>query len=181
MSENSEEVNLVCVSINYNNWESEGLTTATESGVTICRTNHFTSFAVFVTPYERETGTIDTILSILSYVLVSASFISLVISLLLFIFAGKAFFKVEANIIYFNYCISLLLATGVFLFGIQTGKFNRVVCMIVAFLLHYTWLAAFTWTLCIGILIMFKLVIGKLYIFINVGPLNGQLYPFKNV
>ena len=181
MSENDEEVHLVCVSLNGSNWESTGITTEVESGLVICRTNHFTSFAVFVTPYKRESDITGKILSILSYVLVSISFISLIISLILFIIAGKAFFKVETNIIYFNYCISLLLATGVFLFGIQTGKFNRVVCMIVAFLLHYTWLAAFTWTLCIGILIMFKLVIGKLYIFINVGPLNGQLYPFKNV
>ena len=155
------------MSLNGSNWESEGLTTIVESGVTICRTNHFTSFAVFVTPYKKETGITDRILSILSYILVSISFISLIISLVLFIFAGKAFFKVETNIIYFNYCISLLIATGVFIFGIESGKFDRIVCMIVAFLLHYTWLAVFTWTLCIGILIMFKLVIGKLNILMN--------------
>ena len=154
-------MNFVCVSLNGSNWDSEGLTTIAESGVTICRTNHFTSFAVFVTPYKRETGITNKILSILSYILVSISFISLIISLVLFIIAGKAFFKVETNIIYFNYCISLLIATGVFLFGIENGKFDRIVCTIVAFLLHYTWLAVFTWTLCIGILIMFKLVIGE--------------------
>ena len=155
-----EEVNLVCVSLDDNSWESEGLTTEVESGVVICKTSHFTSFAVFVTPYKRETGITDKILSIFSYILVSISFISLIISLVLFIIAGKAFFKVETNIIYFNYCTSLLIATAVFLFGIEIGKFNRILCSIVAFLLHYTWLAVFTWTLCIGILIMFKLVIG---------------------
>ena len=101
-------------------------------------------------------------LSIISYILISISFIFLIASLILFIAAGKAFFKIETNIVYFNYCISMLLATGIFLFGVESGKFNRAVCMIVAFLLHYTWLAVFTWTLCIGILIMYKLVISKL-------------------
>ena len=100
-------------------------------------------------------------LSVFSYLLVGISFIALLVSFILFIVAGKRFFKVETNIIYFNYCLSMLLATGLFLFGIEAGTFNDVICKIVAFALHYTWLSVFTWTLCNGILILFKLVISK--------------------
>ncbi|KAI6659586.1 Neurotrypsin [Oopsacas minuta] len=105
-------------------------------------------------------GTAILVLDVFSYILISISFISLIISLILFCIAGRAFFRVETNIIYFNYCIAMLLATGIFLFGIPTRKFNRGFCMSIAFVLHYTWLAVFTWTLCIGILIMFKFVIS---------------------
>ena len=154
---------LVCVFLDGSNWDDTGISTEVQSGVTVCKSYHFTSFAVFVTPYgATESPEVALALSIISYILISVSFISLIASLILFIAAGKAFFKVETNIVYFNYCISMLLATGMFLFGVESGRLNRSVCMLVAFLLHYTWLAVFTWTLCIGLLIMFKLVISKL-------------------
>ncbi|KAI6650378.1 hypothetical protein LOD99_5815 [Oopsacas minuta] len=157
----SDGFTLACVYLDGNNWVDDGLTTVLQpNDFTLCKSFHFTSFAVFVTPYDTPDGTATVVLDVFSYILVSISFISLIISLILFCIAGKAFFKVETNIVYFNYCIAMLLATGIFLFGIDTGTFNRSVCMIIAFALHYTWLAVFTWTLCIGILIMFKLVIS---------------------
>ena len=145
------------------NWVSNGLGTDQKSqNFTNCISPHFTSFAVFVTPYEIEKSPGESIaLSVISYVFVGISFISLLISLIIFIVAGKPFFKVETNIVYFNYCLSMLLATGLFMLGIQVGTYNIVLCKIIAFLLHYSWLAVFTWTLCIGILIMHKIVIGE--------------------
>ena len=140
-------------------WSDEGLRTDEMDNVTFCYTDHLTSFAVFVTP--RDLGPDNRIASIVSYAVVSISFISLIVSLVLFILSGKKFFKVEANIVYFNYCLSLTLAFGLFLFGIETGKFNEIVCKIIAFLLHYLWLSVFVWTLCNGILIIYKLTLGK--------------------
>ncbi|KAI6661354.1 hypothetical protein LOD99_10021 [Oopsacas minuta] len=180
VNSSSEGSNYKCVYLNGDNWVSDGLTTVKESAeVTLCQSFHFTSFAVFVTPYDTQADTAAVILDSFSYILVLVSFISLIISFILFCIAGKAFFKVETNIIYFNYCIAMLLATGIFLFGIDTGTFNRILCMIIAFMLHYTWLAVFTWTLCFGILIMFKLVISvmstkKIYPYLIV---FGWLFP----
>ena len=129
---------------------------------TICNTRHFTSFAVFVTPYEPTGSDEERIaLSVVSYLVVGISFIALLISFILFLVASKKFFQIETNIIYFNYCLSMLLATGLFVFGIEAGTFNITVCKIVAFALHYLWLTVFTWTLCNGILVMFKLVISE--------------------
>ena len=151
-----------CSYLNSSSWSTNGLTTnATENNVTFCDSDHFTSFAVFVTPRRLPDDNLSRIASIVSYVLVSISFISLIISLILFLLSGKNFFKVEANIIYFNYCLAMTLAFGLFLFGIESGKFHMIMCMIIAFLLHYIWLAVFVWTLCNGILIMYKLTIGE--------------------
>ena len=149
-------------------WISTGLTLAgsksTES-LAVCESFHFTSFAVFVTPHEAGGSDVERIiLSVLSYLLLGISFICLVAALILFCLAGKAFFKIETNIIYFNYCISMLLAVGLFLFGVESGKFNEVICKVIAFALHYAWLAVFTWTLCVGLLIMYKIVLGKLFV-----------------
>ncbi|KAI6658157.1 Phosphatidylinositol phosphatase PTPRQ-like isoform X2, partial [Oopsacas minuta] len=153
----------ICVALNGSIWNSDGIQTTSvpDENLTICSTSHFTSFAVFVTPHDIPTSeTEELVISIFSYLLVSISFIFLLISLILFFIAGKPFFKVEANIIYFNYCLSMLLATGLFLLGIESGTHNDFVCLIIGFLLHYIWLAVFTWTLCNGIFIIFKLVIA---------------------
>ena len=126
------------------------------------KTTHFTSFAVFVTPNPIPTSKVERdLLNIFSYLLVSISFVFLLVSLILFIIAGRPYFKVEANILYFNYCLSMLLGTGLFLFGIESGTYDHIVCLIIGFLLHYIWLAVFTWTLCNGVYIIYKLLIGK--------------------
>ena len=130
--------------------------------MTYCYTDHFTSFAVFVSPRKLPNDEFSQIASLVSYVLVSISFVALVVSLVLFLISGKYFFKVEANIVYFNYCLAMALAFGLFLFGIESGKFHIIACITIAFLLHYIWLAVFVWTLCNGILIMYKLTIGEL-------------------
>ena len=131
-----------CSHLNSSSWSTSGLTTnATDNNITFCDSDHFTSFAVFVTPREIPDDDLSRIASIVSYVLVSISFIALIISLVLFLLSGKNFFKVEANIIYFNYCLAMTLAFGLFLFGIESGKFHIIMCMVIAFLLHYIWLA----------------------------------------
>ena len=153
-----------CSFLNQSLWSTDGLTTnSTGRNLTFCYTNHLTSFAVFVTPRElKGSDDLKQIVSIVSYVIVSISFISLVVSLILFLLSAKNFFRVEANIVYFNYALAMTLAFGLFLFGIETGTIHRTACMVIAFLLHYIWLAVFTWTLCNGILIMYKLTLGKI-------------------
>ena len=162
---NSEEQNQICSSLNQSSWSTEGLTTgATEKNITFCFTVHFTSFAVFVTPRKlMGSDDLKRIASVVSYVLVSISFIFLLLSLVLFLLSAKTFFKVEANIVYFNYCLAMTLAFGLFIFGIETGTIHKTACMVIAFGLHYIWLAVFVWTLCNGILIMYKLTIGKVH------------------
>ena len=158
-----------CAFLKQSSWSTQGLTTIpSDKNLTYCYTDHLTSFAVFVTPRKLEgSEDLKRVASIISYVLVSISFIFLIISLILFLMSAKTFFKVEANIIYFNYALAMTLAFGLFLFGIETGTINHTLCVIIAFLLHYLWLAVFVWTLCNGILIIYKLTLGKLQLNYN--------------
>ena len=153
-----------CVFLNGTDWVSDGLTTEAGSNTTNCKSKHLTSFAVFVNPQSTPSSILDFALSIVSYIAIGISFLALVISLILFIVGGKAFFKKDTNIIYFNYCLSMLFATGTFGFGIQVGAYNIIACKVIAFLLHYSWLAVVTWTLCIGIATLHKLFLSKFLI-----------------
>ena len=126
-----------------------------------CFTKHLTSFAVLVTPFKIPTNTIDyTVNRYISYTLGSLSFVLLLLSLILFIAAGKDFFKIEANIVYFNSCLAMFFAMTLYVFASQTFTFNVYLCKAVAFLLHYTWLALFFWMFCIGLLILYSITIG---------------------
>ena len=127
-------------------------------------TNHFTSFAILIRiKYQDNIGRGEELaLSIISYILLSSSLIALILSILIFIVIHKEFFQVEMNIIYFNYALSLALAILAFIFGIQLTSIHPIACSVSVFLLHYFWLAVFSWSLCVSIEIIYLLWITSL-------------------
>ena len=139
-------------------WDRTGVTTrVTDTGVE-CVTDHFTSFGVLVRPFETQlTAEQNLALSVVTYIILSVSLVLLCVSLFLYVITYKTTFRVEANIIYCNYAVALSLATATFLFGIQTATNSYVGCFIVTVLMHYTWLCVFAWSLCIGILLFYKI------------------------
>ena len=131
--------------------------------VTSCQTMHLTSFGVLVRARSIPLSESETLaISIISYILLSTSLIFLVVSIILFLISARSFFKVETNILYFNYALALILATSVFIFGIQSARNSHVGCSIVGFLLHYTWLSVFSWSSAISIFMIYILYFGKL-------------------
>ena len=131
--------------------------------VTSCQTMHLTSFGVLVRARSIPLSESETLaISIISYILLSISLIFLVVSIILFLISARSFFKVETNILYFNYALALIFATSVFIFGIQSARNSHVGCSIVGFLLHYTWLSVFSWSSAISIFIIYILYFGKL-------------------
>lgn len=147
-------------------WNTSGVTTHILTDDTVmCGLSHFSSFAVLVRPFSVSSNESSTIvsstqliaISIISYVLLSLSFLFLLASLFAYILAAKEFFKFDTNVAYFNLALALLFAIGSFLFGIQSAKNNYVGCYVVTILIHYSWLAAFSWNLCVGFLILYKL------------------------
>ncbi|KAI6654278.1 G-protein coupled receptor [Oopsacas minuta] len=132
-----------------------------DNGLTSCMPEHTTSFGVLIRAQEFFITPAETLaLSIISYILLSISLIFLVVSIIFFLIAAKKFFKVEINILYFNYAFSMALATSVFIFGIQTARDSIAGCSIVAFLLHYFWLSVFSWSFAISIFMIYILYIG---------------------
>ena len=89
----------------------------------------------------------------------SISFISLLVVLILYTVARKHFFKLDIDnkvnqvpVLYFNQTLALFFATGVLIFGIEVAnKLNDHLCLVIAALLHYFWIAALAWSLCLGI------------------------------
>ena len=128
-----------------------------------CETMHLTSFGVLVRAQRVPLSEAETLaISIVSYILLSISLIFLLVSLTLFIISAKSFFKVETNILYFNYAFALALTTSVFIFGIQSARNSVVGCSIVGLLMHYTWLSVFSWSFAISIFMIYVLYFGIL-------------------
>ncbi|KAI6659130.1 G-protein coupled receptor [Oopsacas minuta] len=138
--------------------------------VIVCATNHLTSFAAIVR-FGRQTDRGEDLASrIVSFLLLSASFLALIISLLLFCLAGKPFFRSLPNLIYFNYAVALTFACGTFIFILPTSVLNNRYCVISSLFTQYIWISVFTWSVCISIVLIqfFKeeLVYGEVKYFI---------------
>ncbi|XP_065902446.1 adhesion G protein-coupled receptor L3-like [Dysidea avara] len=122
-----------------------------------CSTTHLTSFAVLV---DVSGGRESTALSIVSYIGCAISIICLLIAVILLVSLRRRVFNLQQHFVHLNLSIALLLGLITFVSGIETASEYRASCLIVAILLHYFFMAAFSWMLCEGILvfIMIKLV-----------------------
>ena len=151
-------VECVFFNVELGRWDDTGLRTiVTDTGVE-CDTDHFTSFGVLVRPSQTELTKEQNLgLSIVTYILLSVSLILLAVSIFLYLVTCRTTLRVEGNIIYFNYAIALFLATAIFIFGIQSATDSYTGCFIVTLVMHYTWLCVFAWSLCIGILLFYKI------------------------
>ncbi|CAM4661091.1 unnamed protein product [Lepidochelys olivacea] len=105
---------------------------------TCCECSHLTSFAVLMAFYELEDWTLD----IITKVGLVISLLCLLLSIITFLFCRAL--KGPRTTIHLHLCLALFIAYAVFLTG-SSSTGNRVVCGVVAGLLHYFLLAAFCW------------------------------------
>ena len=149
---------VICVFWNENTqqFESTGLPPIVLDGQIICPVSHFTSFAIL--QVERQTENIA--LRVIAYILLALSIIALSISLVLFMLSGRRFFDVQMNRMFFNYALALLLANATLIFGVNLGVLDKIYCIIASLLVHYFWLAVFSWGLAIAILIIYLIAFG---------------------
>lgn len=126
---------------------------------TICKTNHLTNFAVLAGSKSQNTNTERLALQIVSYILLAISLIFLLYSLFLFLYSAKKVFKVEGNIMYFNYGVALTVAISTFIVGAELHNLQPpvgpILCTIVSFFIHYVWLVVFTSSTALSILIFY--------------------------
>ena len=148
----------ICVFWNENTqqFESTGLPAIVLDDQIICPVSHFTSFAIL--QVERKTENLA--LRVIAYILLALSIIALSISLVLFMLSGRRFFDVQMNRMYFNYALALLLANATLIFGVNLGVLDNIFCIIATLLVHYFWLAVFSWGLAVGILIIYLVAFG---------------------
>ncbi|XP_051967346.1 adhesion G protein-coupled receptor L2-like isoform X3 [Xyrauchen texanus] len=139
-------------------WSTQGckLLHANKSHTT-CSCSHLTNFAVLMA--HRELLGPDKIqellLSVISRVGIVVSLICLAMSIFTFCFFRGL--QSDRNTILKNLCINLFIAELIFLIGIDMTE-ARVACSIIAGILHYFFLASFTWICLEGVQLYLMLV-----------------------
>lgn len=126
-------------SANDTAWSIEGCETLERDdyGV-VCNCTHLTSFAILMALDNIESWTLTLITKIglsISIVCLSAAIIT---------FCLCRFLRGTRNTIHIHVCVSLLLGHCIFLIGVEATS-SKVVCGIVAGLLHFFYLSAFCW------------------------------------
>ncbi|XP_072749833.1 latrophilin Cirl isoform X6 [Anoplolepis gracilipes] len=138
--------NPTCVFWDYilSAWSDEGCQIQkTNETHTVCECNHLTNFAVLMDVHAVRLDIAHQVaLQIITYIGCIISVVCLVLAILTFqLFRGL---KSDRTTIHKNLCVCLLIAEVLFVCGIgQTNQ--RIVCGIVAGLLHFFFLCAFAW------------------------------------
>ena len=141
--------NPTCVFWDYtvSAWSDEGCRVlSTNRTHTQCRCDHLTNFAILMDLHSTPVSLVDgRALAAITYAGCSISIICLLLALATFTILRQGL-KSDRNTIHKNLCFCLLVAEIVFVGGVQqTGE--RIVCGLVAGLLHFFFLCAFMWTL----------------------------------
>ncbi|XP_021052111.1 adhesion G protein-coupled receptor L4 isoform X1 [Mus pahari] len=158
--------------MNNGSWSTEGCElTHSNDTHTSCRCSHLTHFAILMSS-SSSIGIKDyNILTRITQLGIIISLICLAICIFTFWFFSEI--QSTRTTIHKNLCCSLFLAELVFLIGININT-NKLVCSIIAGLLHYFFLAAFAW-MCIEGIHLYLIVVGVIY---NKGFLHKNFYIF---
>ncbi|XP_038649650.1 adhesion G protein-coupled receptor L4 [Scyliorhinus canicula] len=173
-----EKWKTICVFWNYSTlsmegeWATEGCKTVGFNVThTTCRCNHLTNFAVLMSSSPITDVLHNNILTRITQLGIIVSLICLSMCIFTFCFFGEI--QSTRTTIHKNLCFSLFIAELLFLTGINMYG-NKLVCSIVAGLLHYFFLAAFAW-MCIEGIHLYLIVVGVIY---NKGFLHRNFYIF---
>ncbi|XP_066280378.1 adhesion G protein-coupled receptor L3-like [Branchiostoma lanceolatum] len=132
--------------VSHGNWSHSGCNTVTTNAThTTCKCNHLTSFAILVDTTGQH-GTIGPEHELALRVITNVGCIISIVCLCVCICAFLGFRRVRCirTIIHAHLCTCLLSAEVVFLVAIEKTE-NKLVCDIIAIILHYLFLAVFTW------------------------------------
>ncbi|XP_014898351.1 latrophilin-3-like isoform X4 [Poecilia latipinna] len=124
---------------------------------TTCSCTHLTNFAVLMAHVDvKHTDPVhEMLLDVITWVGILLSLVCLLISLFTFCFFRGL--QSDRNTIHKNLCISLFIAESLFLVGINRGD-QPIACAVFAALLHFFFLAAFTWMFLEGVQLYIMLV-----------------------
>uniref|UniRef100_A0A1A8BZV4 Adhesion G protein-coupled receptor L3 n=1 Tax=Nothobranchius kadleci TaxID=1051664 RepID=A0A1A8BZV4_NOTKA len=130
---------------------------ATNRTHTSCSCTHLTSFAVLMAHVEvKKSESMPNMLrDVITWVGILLSLVCLLICIFTFCFFRGL--QSDRNTIHKNLCISLFIAESLFLVGINKTD-QPIVCAVFAALLHFFFLAAFTWMFLEGVQLYIMLV-----------------------
>ncbi|XP_069497736.1 adhesion G protein-coupled receptor L4 [Ambystoma mexicanum] len=154
------------------NWATEGCERIYSNAThTSCKCNHLTHFAILMSSGRKLGVTHDNVLTRITQLGIIISLICLSMCIFTFFFFSEI--QSTRTTIHKNLCCSLFLAELLFLTGINIDS-NKLLCSVIAGLLHYFFLAAFAW-MCIEGIHLYLIVVGVIY---NKGFLHKNFYIF---
>ncbi|XP_058290586.1 adhesion G protein-coupled receptor L3 isoform X36 [Hylobates moloch] len=139
-------------------WSTQGCRLLTTNKThTTCSCNHLTNFAVLMAHVEvkHSDAVHDLLLDVITWVGILLSLGCLLICIFTFCFFRGL--QSDRNTIHKNLCISLFVAELLFLIGINRTD-QPIACAVFAALLHFFFLAAFTWMFLEGVQLYIMLV-----------------------
>uniref|UniRef100_A0A4W5QSB5 Adhesion G protein-coupled receptor L1a n=1 Tax=Hucho hucho TaxID=62062 RepID=A0A4W5QSB5_9TELE len=139
-------------------WSSQGCRLLdTNSTHTTCSCSHLTNFAVLMAHHQPDyPGRMhELILFVITWVGIVISLVCLAICISTFCFLRGL--QTDRNTIHKNLCINLFIAELLFLIGIDKTQYH-IACPIFAGLLHFFFLAAFSWMCLEGVQLYLLLV-----------------------
>ncbi|XP_046690264.1 adhesion G protein-coupled receptor L1 isoform X1 [Silurus meridionalis] len=139
-------------------WSSQGCKMlATNSTHTTCSCSHLTNFAVLMVQHEPsyQDQMHEVLLVVITWVGIVISLVCLAICISTFCFLRGL--QTDRNTIHKNLCINLFIAELLFLIGINKTQY-QIACPIFAGLLHFFFLAAFSWMCLEGVQLYLMLV-----------------------
>lgn len=123
-------------------WSTKGCSHVyTNKSYTICKCFHLSSFAVLVGLSNEENAVLSA-LSVITYVGLSLSLLCLFLAAITFLLCRPI--QNTSTTLHLQLSICLFLADLLFLIGINRTK-PKVLCSIIAGMLHYLYLASFMW------------------------------------
>ncbi|XP_039623776.1 adhesion G protein-coupled receptor L4 [Polypterus senegalus] len=153
-------------------WSTEGCKRTFTNGThTGCRCTHLTHFAILMSSGRADMTAHYSVLTRITQLGIIISLICL--SMCIFTFCFFSEIQSTRITIHKNLCCSLFLAEFIFLVGINMNT-NKLLCSVVAGLLHYFFLAAFAW-MCVEGIHLYLIVVGVIY---NKGFLHRNFYIF---
>ncbi|XP_059165757.1 adhesion G-protein coupled receptor D1-like [Physella acuta] len=143
-------------------WSSEGCHVLYyDQDYVTCECSHTTNFAVLMSPYIDQ-HTDNYIINTISIICVSVSIICLLATVLVYAVLWR-YVKSDRAVLYVNLSVTLTFGYVVFLAGINQTQ-NKVMCTVIAAVLHFLFLVVFFSMLGQGLNVLLSVISGPLLI-----------------
>uniref|UniRef100_A0A3Q0SJJ8 Adhesion G protein-coupled receptor L2b, tandem duplicate 1 n=1 Tax=Amphilophus citrinellus TaxID=61819 RepID=A0A3Q0SJJ8_AMPCI len=138
-------------------WSTQGCKLLeTNKSHTTCSCSHLTNFAILMAHRGNRDGSVhEVLLTVITRMGIAVSLVCLAISLFTFCFFRGL--QSDRNTIHKNLCLNLFIGELLFLVGINMTE-PKLVCSIIAGVLHFCFLAAFAWMCLEGVQLYLMLV-----------------------
>nr|XP_025845011.1 putative adhesion G protein-coupled receptor E4P [Vulpes vulpes] len=164
----------LCVYWQGSSWSNEGCQViSSDENQTVCSCSHLSSFAILMASTKLQ---VDPMLTLITYVGLSLSLLCLFLAALTFLLCRSI--QNASTSLHLQLSICLFLAHLLFLSGINRTE-PKVLCSIIAGVLHYLYLAAFTWMLLEGLHLFLTVRNLKVANYTSAGKFKKKfMYPF---